>query len=204
MTTSEYFGDHQLPRSSGKFEYLTLAFSPLSTPLRSRWRNNSLSADFLGDYVVTFLPANEAVETRQQRQRDIRHAVSYIANELLENAMKYHAQDLDIPITIDLVLTKDHVSVSSTNGALNEQARRYKAFIQRLLSSGPRDLLLDQLENAKDMDEKEGSGLGLVTMLTDYDATLGWQFATDSAVAGATSITTNVLIPLLVKPGVGE
>ena len=42
-------------------EYLTLVFSPVSVPLRSRWRNNGLSADFLGDYVTTFLPANGAV-----------------------------------------------------------------------------------------------------------------------------------------------
>jgi hypothetical protein len=45
-------------KRAGECEYLTLAFSPTSAPLRSRWRNNGLSADFLGDYVTTFLPTN--------------------------------------------------------------------------------------------------------------------------------------------------
>jgi hypothetical protein len=44
------YGDH--------CEYLTLSFSPFSAPIRSRWRNNGVSADFLGDYVITFLPGN--------------------------------------------------------------------------------------------------------------------------------------------------
>src|SRR6266481_4621306 len=73
---------------AGECEYLTLAFSPISAPLRSRWRNNGLSADFLGDYVTTFLPANGALPASGRRQNEVKHAVTYIANELLENAMK--------------------------------------------------------------------------------------------------------------------
>jgi hypothetical protein len=46
---------------SGECEYLTLAFSPLSAPLRSRWRNNGLSADFLGDYPSGHALRNDAL-----------------------------------------------------------------------------------------------------------------------------------------------
>ena len=56
MMMSETLGNYG--ERAGECEYLTLAFSPTSAPLRSRWRNNGLSADFLGDYVTTFLPAN--------------------------------------------------------------------------------------------------------------------------------------------------
>src|ERR1700733_1666888 len=76
----------QSPVSSGErsdqCEYLTLAFSPTSAPLRSRWRNNGLSADFLGDYVTTFLPTNGPEPALAGRQNEIKHAVTYIANEL--------------------------------------------------------------------------------------------------------------------------
>src|ERR1700759_3929863 len=92
---------------SHECEYLTLAFSPISAPLRTRWRNNGLSADFLGDYVTTFLPGDGAVPARESRQNEIRHAVTYIANELLENAMKYHQPDVEIPIRIHLELAAD-------------------------------------------------------------------------------------------------
>src|ERR1700679_993859 len=92
-----------------RHEYLTLAFSPLSAPLRSRWRNNGVSADFMGDYVTTFLPANGDAAGDANRQSEIRHAVTYIANEFLENAMKYHQRDADIPIGIRLELTSDQI-----------------------------------------------------------------------------------------------
>src|SRR6201993_2150690 len=101
---------------AGKCEYLTLAFSPISAPLRSRWRNNGLSADFLGDYVTTFLPADGAGPAFARRQNEVKHAVTYIANELLENAMKYHQSDVEIPIRIHLELASDHITVSVSNG----------------------------------------------------------------------------------------
>src|SRR5882724_10413818 len=85
---------------AGDCEYLTLAFSPLSVPLRSRWRNNGLSADFLGDYVLTFLPAEGGFKPDSAMQKEIKHAVIFIANELLENAMKYHQKSQATPIDI--------------------------------------------------------------------------------------------------------
>jgi hypothetical protein len=93
---SQSLGNCRKP--SGQCEYLTLAFSPLSAPLHSRWRNNGLSADFLGDYMTTLIPKEGGTVTADVRQNEIRQAVIYIANELLENAMKYHERHVDIPI----------------------------------------------------------------------------------------------------------
>src|SRR6266478_8167347 len=109
---------------TGDCEYLTLAFSPISAPLSTRWRNNGLSADFLGDYVTTFLPTNGGTAAVGSRQNEIKHAVTYIANELLENAMKYHERNVDIPIGIHLELTSDCVTVSASNGIGAGQAER--------------------------------------------------------------------------------
>src|ERR1700761_8900829 len=115
---------------AGKCEYLTLAFSPSSAPLRTRWRNNGLSADFLGDYVTTFMPAIEGLAA-MEKQNEIKHAVTYIANELLENAMKYHARDADIPIKIHLELTSEQITVSVSNGIGLIEAERYRAFVEQ-------------------------------------------------------------------------
>src|ERR1700728_621740 len=130
IMTSQTFGNYR--ERSGDCEYLTLAFSPISAPLRSRWRNNGLSADFLGDYVTTFLPTNGPEPALAGRQNEIKHAVTYIANELLENAMKYHQPDVEIPIRIHLELTSDHITVSVSNGIGVVQAGRYKAFVEHL------------------------------------------------------------------------
>jgi hypothetical protein len=163
-------------------EYLTLAFSPLSAPLCSRWRNNGLSADFLGDYVLTFLPRDGGEPSTKLRLGELQHAVTYVANELLENAMKYHAQDRDVPISIHLDLTGECLSICVSNSITAEQAACYKSFIAELLKGDPGELLIERLEQGARYDKSDASScLGLLTMISDYSAQLGWRFHKDSA-----------------------
>jgi hypothetical protein len=192
----------QTPQINGErssaCEYLTLAFSPISAPLRSRWRNNGLSADFLGDYVTTFLPAVPAFENRQN---EIKHAVTYIANELLENAMKYHQPDVEIPIRIHLELAIDHIAVSVSNGIGVAQAARYKAFVERFQEGNAGDLLLRQQEESAKSSESSMSCLGLLTMITDYDARLDWRFDVHPVLLHSMTVTTSAVLPLTSVPG---
>ena len=200
MRNSQTFGKVR-ERATHGFEYLTLAFSPLSVPLRSRWRNNGLSADFLGDYVVTFLPREDGEGIGGARQNEIRHAVIYIANELLENAMKYHHHDEEIPIGIHMELTSGSITVSASNGIDSEQTRHYQHFIEELSRDDAGELLIKQLEeNAKaDESEMRGSCLGLLTMITDYGAELGWRFESRQQSA-IQIVTTSAVLPLKTLP----
>jgi hypothetical protein len=187
---------------SRECEYLTLAFSPSSAPLRSRWRNNGLSADFLGDYVTTFMPAMEGLPAKENRQSEIRHAVTYIANELLENAMKYHAREVDIPIRIHLELTSEQITVSVSNGIGVIQAERYKAFVEQLQQGDVDDLLVKQQEESAKSDESTVSCLGLLTMIADYDARLDWRFDVQPAQSGSSLVTTSAFLLLKGVKGV--
>jgi hypothetical protein len=181
-------------------EYLTLAFSPISAPLRSRWRNNGLSADFLGDYVTTFLPANGALPASGRRQNEVKHAVTYVANELLENAMKYHQPDVAIPIRIHLELAADHITVSVSNGVSVVQAERYKAFVEHLQEGDVDELLLRQQEESA-MSSESLSSLGLLTMISDYEAQLDWRFDIHSTHPESMTVTTSAVLPLKGVPG---
>jgi hypothetical protein len=187
---------------SGECEYLTLAFSPLSAPLQSRWRNNGLSADFLGDYVTTFLPSTNGMAASESRQREIKHAVTYIANELLENAMKYHERLADIPIGIHLELTSDRIAVSASNGISGAQAEQYKAFVEHLLDGDANDLLLKQQEESAAGLGSTKSCVGLLTMIIDYGAQLGWRFEVRSPQSEMVTITTSAVLPLKDLTGV--
>jgi diguanylate cyclase (GGDEF)-like protein len=178
-----------------KCEYLTLAFSPVSAPLHARWRNNGLSADFIGDYVITFLP-REGSLAAESWQSEIKHAVTYIANELLENAMKYHAPDVDIPIRLHLELTQDHITVAASNGAGEEQARHYQAFIENLEQGEPCDLLLEQQEENATCTDPGMSSLGLLTMMSDYRVRLGWRFDPHPLEPGMVTVTTSAVLPI--------
>ena len=82
---TQIFGDFIENPSSQ--EYLIIGFSPTSLPLQQRWRNSGLSADFLADYVSTFFPGGDT--TALNRKAEVKDAVSFVANELLENAMKF-------------------------------------------------------------------------------------------------------------------
>src|SRR5919201_6557511 len=74
-------------RKDDQGEYLKIGFSPASIPIQQRWRNNGLSADFLADYLSAFFPGD--THAAAERQAQLKSAVSYVANELLENAMKF-------------------------------------------------------------------------------------------------------------------
>ncbi len=85
----QVFGNYVEPRDEEQEqEYLAIGFSPTSLSIQERWRNNGLSADFLGDYLSTFFPGDD--QQARHKRREVRAGVSYIANELLENAMKYN------------------------------------------------------------------------------------------------------------------
>jgi hypothetical protein len=193
MTTNQTLG-HWGQRSGERCEYLALSFSPLSAPLRSRWRNNGVSADFLGDYVTTFLPTDGAVAGRNQGE--IRHAVTYIANELLENAMKYHKRDVDIPIGIRLELTSDYITVRASNGIDPAQEKRYKAFVEDILHEDAGELLLKQLEVSSAGLGSNVSCTGLLTMISDYRAQLGWRFEAHTEYSEVMTVTTSAVLPL--------
>jgi hypothetical protein len=199
MTTNQTLG-HWGQRSSERCEYLALSFSPLSAPLRSRWRNNGVSADFIGDYVTTFLPRDGDVAGRNHSE--IRHAVTYIANEFLENAMKYHKRDLDIPIGIRLELTSEHITVRASNGIDSGQAKHYRAFVEDILREDAGELLLKQLEENSAGSESNVSCTGLLTMISDYHAQLGWRFEAQTEDSEVMTVTTSAVLPLKNLEGV--
>jgi hypothetical protein len=170
------FGDFiELPASQ---EYLIIGFSPSSIPLKQRWRNNGLSADFMADYLATFFPGNEDDSSTIERQAEIKSAVSYIANELLENAMKFNNETSEYPIDIKLQLESDGVIFSVVNSISPQAVEKFQAYIQQLLASEPSELYIQQLEKNAADESCTDCGLGLLTMLTDYTAKIGWKFQT--------------------------
>lgn len=190
---SDVVGDYTAPCGKAEVESLTLRFSPSSMPIQQRWRNNGLSADFLADYVSTFFPRVENDPASEQRRREISGAVKYIANELLENAMKYSVESSALPISITLQLNHERIAFWESNGMSAEQGKAYRTFIDELSASDPNMFFIEQLErNAEG--EGESSGLGLLTMINDYGAQLAWKFEPVSD--GSVAITTHVSLTI--------
>ena len=184
------FGD--FIEQSASQEYLIIGFSPSSIPMKQRWRNNGLSADFLADYLTSFFPGNEDEPSTIDRQAEIKSAVSYIANELLENAMKFNDETSDYPIDIKLQLQSDGVIFSVANSIHPQAVAKFQAYIQHLLASEPSELYIEQLEKNAADEGSTDSGLGLLTMLSDYTAKIGWKFQTVAKDPEVIAVTTMV------------
>jgi hypothetical protein len=157
-------------------QYLRLVFSPDSASLQHRWRNNGLSADFLADYLASFFPDEDDLNPISRRE-EVRGAVSYIANELLENAMKFHDPAQPNPITITLQLQRDRLVFVTENTIATGSVPEFQDYIQQLLTLDPSELYLNRLESNAAGHNGDSSGLGLLTMLNDYHVELGWKFA---------------------------
>jgi hypothetical protein len=166
-----YFIDKPLSQ-----DQLTLKFSPSSIPIKERWRNNGLSADFMADYLATFVPRNDDDPTSVQRQDELKGAASYIANELLENSMKYCDYKVKYPITIQLQLDADQIRFFVSNSISAESAEGFMNFIKELTNSDPNEMYFQQMEKSANDETGNSSGLGLLSMINDYSAMLGWKF----------------------------
>lgn len=190
---TEIFGDfHDEPSASQ--EYLIMGFSPSSASLKQRWRNNDLSANFMADYLTVFLPVAEDHSLTIARQEEVKSAVSFIANELLENAMKFNDYSSLQPISIQLQLFQDRVVFLVTNTVDPTTVQGFKHLIQEIVTSDPSEMLIRQLE--KNADDKTDSGVGILTMMNDYLARVGWKFETLQASPDITTVTTRVQLAI--------
>ncbi len=155
-------------------EYLTLNFSPSSAPRKRRWGNYGLSADFLGDYFAAFFPGDAIPDSKINQRDTVKATISYIANELLENAVKYSDDSVGYPVSISLYLYERQIIFQVVNYTKSVVAENYQRFIQDLLSSDLDEFYTKQLEKAAT--GLAGSSMGVLTMMNDYGAQFGWRF----------------------------
>ncbi|HAC63648.1 MAG TPA: ATP-binding protein [Cyanothece sp. UBA12306] len=195
MTTHEIYGDfpEDLPDSD---QFLVISFSPSSIPLKQRWRNNGLSADFMADYLTTFFPVDEDNPQSVARQKELRAGVSYIANELLENAMKFHDEKTEDAIKFGIRLLENTVVLFSSNCVSSETWLKFKTIINNLITCDLEELYVAQLEKLAEDENSKASGLGLITIMNDYGATLGWKIEKDQETNDL--ITINTIAKLVV------
>jgi hypothetical protein len=179
---------HFMARKDEQGEHLKIVFSPTSLPIQQRWRNNGLSADFLADYLTTFFPGDDRAVA--ERHAEIKSAVSYMANELLENAMKFSYTPSQHAISIAMYLEAEAVSLYVTNSVDPHAVAAFQQTIARLLTADIDTLYMAQLTYNAASDSAAGAGLGYLTMLHDYGVTLAWEFGPSLQNPDVVTVTT--------------
>lgn len=139
-------------------------------PIDLSWHHCSTTSEFLGEMyalrVAGRLDFNEA-----------RHSIGYLVNELLENAVKFRSPG---DIVIESSLDGGLFEIKITNLISEETSTGFKGMLVEVTSRDPGDLLIEKIEaNAADASSK-GSGLGLLTLMSDYGVRLGWTFEKDA------------------------
>ncbi|GAA0783562.1 ATP-binding protein [Roseibium denhamense] len=165
---TETFGNADL--SNGEAAK-TLHINLGAEPLELSWQHCGTTSDFLGEYFAKC--CEKGVD-----QVDARHSIGYLLNEILENAVKFrHKGNVEIRCSMERNVFESTIS----NMVDPQTAEKFQALLQELLSRDPGELLLERIEaNASDAGSG-GSGLGLLTLMNDYDARLGWSFRSDHA-----------------------
>lgn len=136
-------------------------------PIDLSWHHCSTTSEFLGEFF--------ALHGAKQKldYNETRHAIGYLVNELLENAVKFRAPG---DILIRSSLEGDCFELRLTNLIDQETSMRFQAMLAEVTSRDPGELLIERIEaNAADA-SSSGSGLGLLTLMSDYGARLGWTF----------------------------
>lgn len=177
QTVTEICGDF-IDQFPTEHDSLELTFTPSSRPIKQRWRNNRLSAHFVADYLSSFLPVDAEDASSETRIKQSKGSVSYVANELLENAIKFNKEDTNYKVKFGIHFigeTEVTAVIFASNTVNPEVANKLKEFIKKLLASDPNELYLQQLEKNAES-ESDTSGLGLLTMINDYSAKIGWKF----------------------------
>lgn len=178
---------------------LELTFTPNSLPIKKRWRSNRLSANFMADYFSNFLQVDEEDPAQKRRIKESKGAVSYVANELLENAIKFNDRGTNFKIKFGIYFIEEADMTAvlfATNSVSAEGLDKFQEFIQELLCSDPEKLYVQQIEKTAQEENSGESGLGFLTMINDYSAKLGWKFEIVQKEPKMIAVTTMVLVPV--------
>lgn len=187
---TQIFGDFiEKPQTKEK---LSIEFLPDSISVKDFWRNNDISANFIADFLTTFVAKNGKEGDNMNRQAEVKSATSYIANELLENAVKYCHQTAQLPISVKLYLERNKIRFFVTNTLSHLRAANLQGVIYQLANSNPEEFYINQLEKQSDDEYSFKSGLGFLSMINDYSAKLAWKFEAIQDKAQVMSVTTMV------------
>ncbi|HEY9653433.1 MAG TPA: ATP-binding protein [Coleofasciculaceae cyanobacterium] len=166
-----------------------------SIPIERRRKARYLYIAFITDYLANLFPVNEEDIRSYEWQLQMKTAVTYIANELLENSMKFTNEAVNYPIKFGLCSFEQELVLVTSNCASREKLESFKNFIHELTTSDTDDLYFRQLEKGAE-EKSEESRLGFLSMMNDYSAKLGWKVETINTDPEITTITTMVQLAI--------
>ena len=137
-------------------------------PLDLSWRHCATTSDFIADlFALRF-------QSSRNDYMEVRNSIGYLVNELIENAVKFRAPG---EIVIEASMDSECFKLKVSNDVDNENTSEFQSLLADITVGDPKDLLIQRIEaNAANPDVAR-SGLGLLTLMSDYGARLAWIFS---------------------------
>jgi hypothetical protein len=156
--------DRQLASSLNQ---MTVTLRAASLPMR--WIHCGLTADLFASYYASEL-SDEGKDDQMLSQEEISSNIRYAMNELIENAVKFHVPG-DIVIRSKIVYT--FIVFLISNPTSFDAASSLDLHLKSLTSGDAAELMRQKVEVSALSDDKS-SGIGFLTLMSDYGAVLGW------------------------------
>lgn len=141
----------------------------LDGPLRLAWRHSAITSDFIAETIALSFRSSE------RHYKTIRHDIGYLTNELIENAIKFRASG---EIIIEALTDAHNFKMRIENFVDDNTMARFQELLSKVTVGDPGELLIEQIE-ASALAGGNASGLGLLTLMSDYQVHLAWRFEED-------------------------
>jgi hypothetical protein len=179
-------------------EYLNLSIAGTEIPVEKRWNNISLSANYFSNHFVNLYQAQNDSNKNSTLTAEIKGNISFILNELLENAVKFNDDTSQYEISIQVQLHPDKLLFLVSNSLTSKNTQIYQSVINELHTKDPQELYYEQMEKSlmANVDEElsgQRSRLGLLTLINDYSAEIGWKFETMTTSKGELTVVTTMV-----------
>lgn len=160
-------------------------------PAEKRKQTRFFSLAFMDDYLTSFLLVKNEDTNSFKEQSHLKSAVKYIANELLENSIKFNCESGRYPLRFAVYLLETKLIFVSSNYANKKNLESLKEFVSELVDSDIDELYFRHLEKGAEENSTE-SRLGFLSILYDYSAKMGWKLEPVSQEPEITTVTTMV------------
>lgn len=174
-------------------EDLEIIFFPGSFPLN--WAVANHSARFMAGYFATLFPGDAGESDSRTLREEITSSVDFIVNELVENIIKFH-HDYSCEARLSLGLFEGELILQTCNQVDPQTLPHFYQFLEEVNTTEPGELLLFKMEQNAITEDDSASGLGLLMIMHDYEARMGWRFEISESTPLKVSVVTMVRLPV--------
>ncbi|OHE72341.1 MAG: hypothetical protein A2007_04770 [Verrucomicrobia bacterium GWC2_42_7] len=159
------------------------------------WRHCDVFSKLITDYAGTFLQEKRDSRYTSRNWFGLKDSISYLANEMLENALKFRDGG-EISFQIDIL--ESQVVFFVTNIIHKSKVAKFQELLLYYGSKPAEDILLETLEKNSTGDSK-ASAIGLLTIINDHEAKVSWEFEPLDPMTDFIKVTTSARLSTIAK-----